>query len=52
MKKLLLVWLILGCTNESVWSQAPTSPYKTDWVKDGAIIAGGVGASIAGSFFN
>lgn len=50
MKALLLGFSIFICIGlpTSSWSQT-TMPYKTDWVKDGAITAGGIGMTVVGS---
>jgi membrane-associated phospholipid phosphatase len=50
MKKLLLLWLFLyGLGGNGAWSQSSNSPYHIDWLRDGAITAGAVGASVVGS---
>ncbi|MBW7465804.1 phosphatase PAP2 family protein [Pontibacter aydingkolensis] len=44
------LWLLLAFASVTcVSGQAPVMPYKTNWVKDGAIMAGGIGASVAGN---
>ncbi|SFU85635.1 phosphatase PAP2 family protein [Pontibacter akesuensis] len=51
MKRLLLLWLIIcAFCAQNALGQAAVSPYQTSWLKDGAIIAGGVGASLVGSY--
>lgn len=50
MKKLLLLWLALyGFGGDYAWSQTSNSPYEVNWLRDGAITAGAIGASVAGS---
>ncbi|GAB3541184.1 hypothetical protein GCM10027443_40160 [Pontibacter brevis] len=50
MKKLLLLWLALyGFGGHYAWSQTGNSPYHINWLRDGAITAGGIGASVVGS---
>lgn len=49
-KRLLLLWLALyGFGNQQAWSQTSNSPYHVNWLRDGAITAGAVGASVVGS---
>ena len=50
-KKLLLVWLFLLCCfgEQTAWGQTSSSPYHVNWVRDGIITAGAIGASVAGS---
>jgi len=50
MKKVLLLWLLVS----QLWAitalgQATTTPYQVDWLRDGAITAGGIGATVIGS---
>lgn len=50
MKCRFLLWLFLllfgfNCTI----AQVATCPYKTNWLTDGAIVAGGIAASVVGS---
>lgn len=48
MKYKVLFWLL--CTSLlALPVSAQQSPYKTDWKKDGAIVAGGIGASVVGA---
>jgi membrane-associated phospholipid phosphatase len=50
MKKLLLLWLFLyGFGGDCAWSQTSSSPYQVNWLRDGALTAGAVGASVVGS---
>jgi hypothetical protein len=42
----LLLYLVLPCKGQE---QVYASPYKTTWLKDGAITAGGIGMSVLGS---
>ncbi|RDV15649.1 phosphatase PAP2 family protein [Pontibacter diazotrophicus] len=50
MKKILLLWLaIYGFGANYAWSQTSNSPYHVNWLRDGAITAGAIGASVAGS---
>ena len=50
MKKLLLLWLALsGIGFNHSWCQTADSPYEVNWLQDGAITAGGIGASVVGS---
>ncbi|PRY10688.1 PAP2 superfamily protein [Pontibacter ummariensis] len=53
MKRVLLLWMVLiGTLPYAAWSQsAPSSPYEVNWLRDGAVIAGGVGATVVGSTF-
>ncbi|MEJ8801062.1 phosphatase PAP2 family protein [Pontibacter sp. H249] len=50
MLKALQLWFLLAfvCINYT-YAQTNASPYKTDWIRDGAIVVGGIGASVAGS---
>ncbi|WP_439881264.1 phosphatase PAP2 family protein [Pontibacter sp. MBLB2868] len=49
-RKVLLLWvLLLCCCHSNTFAQSSTFPYKIDWVKDGAITAGGIGATVVGS---
>lgn len=50
MRKLLLLWLALFCIGlNNSWCQTANSPYEVNWLRDGAITAGGIGASVVGS---
>ncbi|MFD3001157.1 phosphatase PAP2 family protein [Pontibacter toksunensis] len=50
MKRLLLLWLVLySLGGQLAWSQTGNSPYHVNWLRDGAITAGAVGASVIGS---
>jgi hypothetical protein len=50
MRALLLRFIIFMDLGLSITCQAQVvAPYKTDWVKDGAITAGGIGMTVVGS---
>ncbi|RIJ36708.1 phosphatase PAP2 family protein [Pontibacter oryzae] len=46
----LLLWLLALILLPSIVNgQTATSPYKTDWLRDGSIAAGGIGATVIGN---
>jgi len=50
MKRLFLLWLAFwGLGLNCAWSQDTASPYQVNWLRDGVITAGGIGASVVGS---
>ncbi|MDX5418160.1 MAG: phosphatase PAP2 family protein [Hymenobacteraceae bacterium] len=50
MKNRLLLWLLfLSLFSSPAFGQSENMPYKVDWLRDGAITAGGIGATVIGS---
>ena len=49
MRKILQLWLLIFsfCLNQA-YAQTAEFPYKINWIKDGAITAGGIGATVLG----
>ncbi len=45
----LLAWLVLFWLSTGSTLAQPNSPYKINWLKDGAITAGGMGMTVVGS---
>ncbi|MBC5992857.1 phosphatase PAP2 family protein [Pontibacter cellulosilyticus] len=46
--KLSLVFFLICLSINCSFAQVATSPYKTSWLKDGALTAAGIGASVVG----